>query len=79
MHNTKTQIKVESKYDTENGLNSHSYLHFSIGTKNYILPTNEITYVQAEHVYVRIFTLDGKQILERCTLANLLSRLPTNH
>jgi len=54
-------------------------LHFLKSAKKLLLTVNEITYIQADHIYVRIFTKDGKQILRRSSLGSLLKILPDEH
>jgi len=70
-----TIAKAETKSKNEIFLKG-SFLHFFQSAKNYLLAANEITYIQADHVYVRIFTRDGKQILQRSSLGRLLKILP---
>jgi len=46
------------------------------GNTKHILLVDEISFVQAEHVYVKVFKKDGDHILHRSTLKDVLSKLP---
>ena len=40
------------------------------------IPTQNILFIQSEHVYVRIFLQNGRTILYRCALREILQQLP---
>ena len=63
-------------YNSKNGQKSTIRLHD--GNTKHILPVNEISFIQAEHVYVKVFNKDGNYILHRSTLKDILSKLPIN-
>jgi len=47
------------------------------GTKNHQVAIDDITYLQVDHVYVQINLTNGKQVLQRASLKELLDQLPT--
>jgi len=48
------------------------------GYTKYLISADEISYIQAEHVYVKVYKKDGEHILHRSTLKDLLSKLPSD-
>ena len=46
------------------------------GHQNYLVPINEILYLEADHIYLNVHVKGGKQIILRSTLKNLLDQLP---
>lgn len=46
------------------------------GTKNHIVPINNILYIESEHVYVKVFLAHGNYIIKRSSLKELLKQLP---
>ncbi len=63
-------------FHSKNGQTTVVRLHD--GNTKHILLANEICFVQAEHVYVKIYKKDGEYILHRSTLKDVFSKLP-NH
>lgn len=51
-------------------------ISFYDGEKRYIIPIQNIHYIQSVHVYVEIFIKDRSPILQRTSLKNLLEELP---
>ena len=47
------------------------------GNKSYMVPIKDIMYFQAEHVYVKVYLVDGQQIIQRSSLKDLLEQLPS--
>ncbi|MEM8583458.1 MAG: response regulator [Bacteroidota bacterium] len=45
------------------------------GSQQYRLSERQIVCVQAEHVYARVYLTDGKQLLNRSSLSEILNRL----
>ena len=45
------------------------------GKINLCIPVDDILYIQAEHVYVRIFLRNNQSILHRISLASILEQL----
>lgn len=45
---------------------------------NWSFPVSQILYLEADHVYVRVYTAEGKSILQRRSLSNMLDQLPNN-
>lgn len=41
----------------------------------FLIPQNEICYLQADHVYVNLFLTEGRSLLQRSTLVDLTERL----
>jgi len=73
----KASPQINAKTQFENWRkNEKVFLQLNQGSKEYLLFANEILYIQADHVYVRIFTFDGKRILERSSLGKVLEKLP---
>lgn len=46
--------------------------------KDHVVHINSIIYIEANHVYVNIVTLDGKKLMYRGSLKEFLSKLPPN-
>jgi len=46
------------------------------GHQNYLVPINEILYLEADHIYLNVFVKGGEQIILRSTLKSLLDQLP---
>lgn len=51
-------------------------LTLSEGDNHHILPLTNILYLEADHVYVQVYTADGEKILQRRSLTDLLEQLP---
>lgn len=47
------------------------------GTKGYNVEVEDIAYLQADHIYVRVHLKNGKSIMQRTSLSRLLAQLPT--
>lgn len=48
------------------------------GYTKHILSADEISFIQAEHVYVKVYKKNDDHILHRSTLKDLLSKLPSD-
>ena len=48
------------------------------GTKNYVIPINDILYLQTDHIYVNVHLSNGKHIVLRNSLKEMLEQLPNN-
>jgi len=64
-------------FNSKNGVDNALHLHD--GHTRHILMPEEISFVQAEHVYVKVYKKDGEDILYRSTLKDILSKLPSSH
>ena len=49
------------------------------GTKNHLVPLKDILYLQAEHVYVKVYVKENNFIIQRSSLKILLDQLPSDH
>jgi len=47
------------------------------GAETVVVPLNDITCIESDHVYVNIHTRDGRKMLHRSTLAELQKKLPS--
>ncbi len=47
------------------------------GTKNHIVPINDITHFQADHVYVKVHLKGNQPIIQRSSLKDVLEQLPS--
>lgn len=56
--------------------NYNQHLTLVEGKSSRQIAFNDILYIQAEHVYMRIFLRDGRKILHRGALRNLVQQLP---
>lgn len=55
-----------------------SILQLNNGIQQFEVPVQEILYLQADHIYVRVHMADEHYILQRGTLKELLKQLPTD-
>lgn len=51
-------------------------ISLSLGEGHHVLPVRNILYLEADHVYVRVYTSDGESILQRRSLGDLMDQLP---
>ncbi len=63
-------------FNSKNGQSAAIRLHD--GNTKHIISADEISFVQAEHVYVKVFKKDGDYILHRSTLKDILHKLPSD-
>lgn len=49
------------------------------GNTKHLIDVNEISFIQAEHVYVKVYLKDGEYILHRSTLKDILGKLTQGH
>jgi len=63
-------------FKANNGQSNVIRLHD--GNTKHIISTDEISFIQAEHVYVKVYKKSGDYILHRSTLKDILSKLPSD-
>ena len=79
-------IQKESLYTTiEIAMHSHLSEKNTIptiplfdGVTNYIIPIQDILYLHADHIYVKVYLKDQKLIIQRSSLKVLLEQLPSD-
>lgn len=78
-------IQKSSLYTTiEMAMHAHKYkqkkalttIRISDSTKGYNIAVDDIAYLQADHIYVRVHLKNGKSLLQRSSLSGLLAQLP---
>ncbi len=57
-------------------INKNLDIALSDGIKKYKVPINEILFLQADHVYVKVYIANNKHIVLRSAFKDLLERLP---
>ena len=67
MHNTSSSEVIEEEEDT---------ITLFDGKKHIVVPCNDILFIKADHVYVEVQMVGGKQILLRSSLSELMEDLP---
>ena len=58
------------------GPDSESSIRLSDGTTHYVIPIEEILYLQSDHVYVHVHSVGNPPLLQRGSLKELLDRFP---
>lgn len=53
-----------------------SLVRLNDGNTKFLISIEEISFIQAEHVYIRVYRKDGDYILHRSTLKDFLTKLP---
>jgi DNA-binding LytR/AlgR family response regulator len=56
--------------------NDHSNIRLFNGYEHVLTPIQDILYIEAEHVYVKVHLASGDQILQRSSFKDLLDQLP---
>ncbi len=64
MHNFQNQRKEETLINLSNGI------------KNYLIPSREILFVEADHIYINVHTINYGKIIHRGSLKEIIEHLP---
>ncbi|MEM8526543.1 MAG: response regulator [Bacteroidota bacterium] len=82
---TKPIQKASLHTTIEMAMYAHQYRRGEVGTttiqifdgsRNHQIATEDITYLEVDHVYVQINLKNGKQLLQRSSLGEILDQLP---
>lgn len=67
-----TLHKINTKAEQQN------IIQLNDGNSKHLIPANDISFIQAEHVYAKIFKTNGEYILQRSSLKDLITILPNS-
>jgi len=63
-------------YNHQNQREEQSRIRLFNGRYYYLVPVDNILYLEADHIYVRVHLVDNQQLLPRMSLRELLEQLP---